>query len=209
MSEEVLKIFDQEGNPKGIATRKEVHKKGLWHETFHCWLISLHKGEVYLYFQLRCEQKKDYPNLLDITAAGHLLANETVEDGVRELKEEIGVDLSLNDLISLGIIKEQLNDEVLLDNELCHVFLYEIPHSFDSFFLQKEEVSGIFRAKLQHFYSLWNDRQLEMKSEGFIENEEREKMFVNKMITKQNFVPHEKNYIENIVRSIQNVVDQK
>ena len=47
---ELLKVFDE--NYKYICdeTRENVHKKGLWHETFHCWLVDeqmfLFKKEV-------------------------------------------------------------------------------------------------------------------------------------------------------------------
>jgi len=84
MENEQLKIFDEYRNQIGIATREDVHRLGYWHEAFHCWFISKEKGTDYLYLQLRSNTKKDYPNLLDITAAGHLLANETVQDGVRD-----------------------------------------------------------------------------------------------------------------------------
>ncbi|WP_233522994.1 NUDIX domain-containing protein [Peribacillus saganii] len=59
-----------------------------------------------MYFQLRSEEKKDFPSLFDISAAGHILANETVEDGIREVKEELGIDISMNDLEYVGVIKD-------------------------------------------------------------------------------------------------------
>lgn len=90
MELELLKIFGDDRNQIGVASRKDVHRLGYWHEAFHCWFVSNEKGIDYIYLQLRSNSKKDYPNLLDITAAGHLLANETVRDGVREIKEEIG-----------------------------------------------------------------------------------------------------------------------
>lgn len=96
---ERLKIFDEDRFQIGIATRDEVHRFGFWHETFHCWFVSEEAGTYYIYLQLRSATKKDYPNLLDITAAGHLLADETVQDGIREIKEEIGIDLTIEDLI--------------------------------------------------------------------------------------------------------------
>lgn len=94
MESERIRVFDADRNPIGIASREEVHRIGYWHEVFHCWIISDEAGVSYIYLQLRSEKKKDYPGLFDITAAGHLLANETIRDGVREIKEEIGISLT-------------------------------------------------------------------------------------------------------------------
>ncbi|MFS0765523.1 NUDIX hydrolase [Peribacillus phoenicis] len=97
----------------------------------------------FLYLQHRCAIKKDYPNLLDITAAGHLLAYETVYDGVREIKEEIDIDAAFDELVPLVIIQYYQTKEDFIDKELPNVFLYETAHSFDDFTLQPEEVSRL------------------------------------------------------------------
>src|SRR4051794_30055162 len=88
MEVEKLRIFDENHNQIGIATRDEVHKLGHWHETFHCWIVGKESGINTIYFQIRSAVKKDYPSLLDITAAGHLSSDETVKDGIREVQEE-------------------------------------------------------------------------------------------------------------------------
>lgn len=75
MEKEKLKIFDEQRNHIGVATREEVHRVGHWHEAFHCWFISKEEGIDYIYLQIRSEEKKDYPNLLDITAAGHFIGS--------------------------------------------------------------------------------------------------------------------------------------
>ena len=105
MDSEKIRIVDDRRRPLGVTTREEVHRKGYWHETFHCWVCTGDQEEKSVYLQLRSPQKKDFPNLLDITAAGHILADESIEDGIRELHEEIGLPISIEELLSLGIIK--------------------------------------------------------------------------------------------------------
>lgn len=202
MENELMKIFDEDSKQIGVAARKDVHTIGYWHESFHCWFISNEDGKDYIYLQLRSEEKKDYPNLLDITAAGHLLAHETIEDGIREVKEELGIDVTFDELVPLGVIKDSMINEGFIDKELAHVFLYHSKKAFDEFHLQKEEVSGLFKAKLEHFYDLWLEEKDEIRIEGFKINKRGEKMFLNKIVGKNDLVPHENSYYERVVRFI-------
>lgn len=142
MENEFFKIFDEERNIIGVASRKDVHELGYWHETFHCWFVTNIEGKDYIYLQLRSDTKQDYPNLLDITVAGHLMADETAREGVREIKEEVGIDIPFHDLVPLGLIKYCVINENLIDKELAHLFLYKSAHNLNDFTIQPEEVSG-------------------------------------------------------------------
>ena len=86
--------------------------------------------------------------MLDITAAGHLLAIETVESGIREVKEELGLNIDVHEVVKMGMTSCSIVSENMIDNEFCHVYIYPFKHDWDSFALQYEEVSGVVRARL-------------------------------------------------------------
>lgn len=98
--------------------------------------------------------KKDYPNQFDITAAGHLLATETVLDGVRELYEELGINIAFEELKALGVIPYTIHNEKIKDYEFAHVFIYEITNGLDTFQIQREELDGVYYMRLMDFYHL-------------------------------------------------------
>lgn len=202
MESEMLKIFDESGMEIGKASRAEVHKMGHWHETFHCWFTEKIDGEDFIFLQIRSADKKDYPNLLDITAAGHILANEHFLDGLREIKEELGVELSIEDLFSVGVIKDSLKSLNFNDNELCHVYLYNEHVPYEKYKLQKEEVSGIVSIRLNDFEKLWFNKINEIDASGFRVMENGQKEFITLEVKKENFVPHENSYINNVMKAI-------
>ncbi|TXK67406.1 NUDIX domain-containing protein [Paenibacillus sp. N3.4] len=208
MENEKLKIFDKDRNQVGVATREEVHRIGHWHEAFHCWFVSRENEVDYIYLQLRSDMKKDYPNLLDITAAGHLLAHETVHDGIREIKEEIGIEVSFNKLVSLGIIEYCAIKENFIDNELANVFLYENNNTFDEFTLQKEEVSGIVRVEFDDFYEFWLGKKEEIRVKGFEINKDGKKVLIDKNVGRNEFVPHENSFYASIVKLIREKIKE-
>ncbi len=194
----MLKVFNEKYQEQGVKSRDEVHKQGLWHETFHCWLVSRERDTNYIYLQLRSETKKDFPNLLDITAAGHLLEDETVNEGVREVEEELGISVDFNDLISLGVIKDCLITDDIQDYELTNVFLLIWNGDIKDFNVQEDEVSGIVKADLKDFIGLWSGVTESISVEGLD--------YLNKPIYTevglQDFVPHETSYMRNVLSKI-------
>ena len=202
MESEQIRIFDESRNQIGVANREDVHRLGYWHEAFHCWFISKEMGIDYLYLQLRSDKKKDYPSLLDITAAGHLLANETVQDGVREIKEEIGINISFQELIPLGIIEYCVMKENFIDKELANVYMYKSDESFDDFILQEDEVAGIVKTEFNHFVELWFGKRETIKISGFEIGKEGNKILVDENVGRNTFVPHPLEYYKTVIEKI-------
>lgn len=205
MESERLNIFDDQGQPIGTATRHDVHQQGLWHETFHCWFISHENSRTHLYFQIRSKDKLDYPDLLDITVAGHLLAEETVKDGVRELKEEVGIDVSFDQLIPIGKVSYTMLNGRKIDNEIANVFVHVFKGVMEDFILQAEEVSGIVKIDLEHFSSFLIGELSEIEAEGF-ELIDGKHIPLRKLFSKHDFVEHGEFYFDVILPQIKQVI---
>lgn len=201
MNDELLTTFDENGNVTGTAPRNEVHRRGLWHETFHCWLVGQEPEGLSIYLQLRSQQKRDYAGLLDITAAGHLLAHETPEDGIRELQEELGIAVPFTELIPLGIVPYTMDTEGFLDRERAHVFLHKNTLPLEGFRLQEEEVAGIVTASFADFRRLWQGESASIRIRGFrMDGATREK--IDELADLSRFVPHKADYYLRIIAGI-------
>lgn len=206
MDNELIKIVDRQRNPIGVASREEIHRFGYWHETFHCWFISEEDESNYIYLQKRSALKKDYPNLLDITVAGHIMAQETIYDGVREISEELGVEVNFDELIPLGIIEYSISREKFIDNEIAHVFLYQTQFTIDEYILQNDEVSGIFKAKFNDFSNLLSGDCDEIFVEGIEVNKNGKSDFERKQVSRNDLVPHEQIYYDSILKLIKDEI---
>ncbi|MGM0846195.1 MAG: NUDIX hydrolase [Bacillota bacterium] len=208
MEKETLTIFDDDGVPIGTAPRDEVHQKGYWHETFHCWFIERKDEDCYLYFQLRSGKKKDYPNLLDITAAGHILSHETSEEGIREVREETGIQVSFEELVPLGIIPYEVITENFIDRERASLFLYEFTGLMEGFSLEEEEVSGIFKVEFDQFEKVIDGEVEFVTLEGFQIAVDGIKEMKEIKAEKKDFVPHEDSYYKEVLQKIRHYIDK-
>lgn len=168
---EVVNIYDYMHNLIGKEEREVAHRDGLWHETFHCWIIRKRAGKVYVLFQKRASNKKNYPNMLDIPAAGHLHFDETKEDGIRELEEELGVKSSTEKMRYLGLRIEVVETPKLFNKEFQHVYLLEDDTPLNEYRLQEQEVSGLVEVELNDGLKLFFGEVDEIRCDSaFLEN---------------------------------------
>ena len=184
---ELVKVFDENYTYIKDECRDTVHREGLWHETIHCWFVN----EGFVYIQKRSAVKTDFPGLFDITAAGHILATETVEEGVREVEEELGIKIDFSKLYAKGVIRDVIELPKFHDYEFANVFLYESTNIPSDFTLQQEEVESVHVVKREAFIQLClNDITTVMCVNIFDGTSDK--------ISLNDFVPHERTYFEAI-----------
>ena len=154
---ELLDIYDPNGVKIGVKAREAVHRDGDWHRTFHCWVIYRDAaGRDYVVMQWRGPEKDICPNLLDVSAAGHYEAGETIRDGVREISEELGLNVAFDDLIPVGMRTSVLKDGDLLDYQFEDVFLLICDKPLSEYAYQREEISGLVRFTIDDGLSMFS-----------------------------------------------------
>jgi isopentenyldiphosphate isomerase len=141
--DELIDILDSEGNFTGKSCLKsEAHRHGYFHATVHVWLYT---KEEKILLQKRAPTKKVFPNLWDISVAGHVGSGEQIiSAALREIYEEIGLELTAQDLTKIGTRKHQVSHpNGIQDNEIHHVFIAELKVPIDQLTVQEEEVAGL------------------------------------------------------------------
>ena len=157
--DEMVDVLDGEGEKTGqVVPKSEAHRFGLPHRTFHCWIAApgAASGGPYLFVQRRAAGKDTWPDLLDVTAAGHLRAGEGTLAGLREVEEELGLDVRPEQLVPLGT--REISREIPgggLDREFQEAFLLVRELSPEDLRLQKEEVAAVVRLRLGDVEALY------------------------------------------------------
>jgi len=142
MADELIDICDESNNlTKTKKMKSEAQRDGLWRRMAHIWIYNS-KGEILL--QLRAKEKSLYPDMWDISAAGHVRAGEdSIAAGLREIKEEIGLEVKQNDLHFFNIKKIEAIYKNIKMNEFCYVYFFKFDGDIEKLKLQGEEVQEI------------------------------------------------------------------
>ncbi len=180
---EYIDIFDENNNPTGeIKEKAQAHEDGNFHRTAHIWIMN-DKKELLL--QKRSATKKSHPNCWDISGAGHIRAGESVTVGaIRELKEELGIEVNEKDLQYIATIKSTKNPKNM---EFGYVYLLRCNKKIEEYIFEDEEVSEV---KYVYYEEL--EKMVEDKTEGlllhdeefkklfeYIRNEEKDKYYID------------------------------
>ena len=141
--EEYLDIWNSEGQPTGETCLKDIaHQNGLFHPTVHVWFYTLAPA---LLLQKRSLTKQTFAGYWDVSVAGHVSAGESILDGaLREVKEEIGLDIQEIDLLPIDI-RKNINrfENGVIDCEFQHVFLVKLERPISQLRIQETEVDAV------------------------------------------------------------------
>jgi isopentenyldiphosphate isomerase len=189
MSEEIIDIFDENYRHLGTSTKSEARKNGSWIQSIHAWIINP-CDNGYVLFQKRGKHKKIYPNALDISAAGHYKAGEKIEDGVREISEELGLFVNFNDLVSLGIKLDIGKADENIIHEFCHTFFLKSELEPKDYRFIDGEVEGLVKISIEDGLALFGGKTNEIMAHG-IEwlPENQEYVPISLLINKDLFIP--------------------
>lgn len=107
MPEELIDVLDDKGKKtEEVLSKSSVHEHELWHGSIHAWIVNP-KGQILL--QFRGPDKKLFPNCWDTSVAGHIAAGESPKNAaVREISEEIGIEIGESELEQVSFVSEQL-----------------------------------------------------------------------------------------------------
>jgi len=145
---EILDVLTPEGLAAGFAKPKgEVHRDGDWHRAAHVWLVTPDRRVL---LQRRAALKENWPDLWDVSVAGHVAAGESAIDAaVREAHEELGLALHPEELTHLGTLRWQavLNGGAYIENEFHEVFLAIREIDVERFVLNQMEVAAAVLVK--------------------------------------------------------------
>lgn len=154
---EKLDIIDEEGNLTGQSEeRKIVHKLGLRHRA--CGVIIFHDDKVLL--QQRSFKKEKNAGLWDITA-GHVMAGDEIWPSlVREVKEELGLDITDEKLKLLGKYeRHEVYREDFIENELDYIYLLEKDFSLEDISIQESELEQVKYFTIEEFKKLLSEKK--------------------------------------------------
>ena len=150
---EYLDIVDENNKLTGkTEERNIIHEKGIWHREVAVWIIN-EKGEILL--QKRASTKKQEPNKWSI-CAGHVDAGETVESAIiREMEEEIGIKLSIDELEFLNTYKTQNDLQNNIKNYIFqYIYFFKTNWKIEDYKISLEELSEIKYIPFEEFENI-------------------------------------------------------
>ena len=148
---ELFDVILADGTPTGrTKARRDVHRDGDWHRAVHVWIAGVgDHGVPFLVVQRRGPDKDTWPGRLDPTVGGHYRAGEALQEALREVEEELGVQMALDSVRPLGRRIAVNEREVgICDRELQEVFLLRDDRPLTAYRPNAAELAALVRFPL-------------------------------------------------------------
>ncbi|MBD5134964.1 MAG: NUDIX domain-containing protein [Lachnospiraceae bacterium] len=147
---ELFDVLSDDFKETGIVRERSiVHEVGSWHKTSHVWIVRKTESGFDVLLQKRSSNKDSFPGCYDISSAGHIHAGDDfAESAVRELKEELGIEIECQELVQIGVHKGKTDTtfygKPFLNHEYSNVYIYDGGNvHIKSLNLQIDEVESV------------------------------------------------------------------
>lgn len=164
---ELLDIVDENGIPTGeVVEREKAHREGVRHRTSHVWIARKRDGRVEILLQKRSQDKDSHPGCYDISSAGHIPAGvDFIPSALRELKEELGIEVNPEELIYCGVRKGMYEDVFygrrFVDNQISNVYLlWKNDLEIEEYTIQESEIESICFMEFEACYEAVAKKQI-------------------------------------------------
>ncbi|MCY4525363.1 MAG: NUDIX domain-containing protein [Anaerolineaceae bacterium] len=152
----MLDIYDEQGRHTGVKERAAVHRDGDWHRVFHCWVVWRDEcGVDQVLFQRRGAHKPTFPLFLAVTVGGHYSVGELPEDGLREMREELGFAPPFSALVACGQKRIDARWNGLIDREIADTFVYVSEGPLTSCPVMRPEIADLVAIPLDEGLELF------------------------------------------------------
>jgi isopentenyldiphosphate isomerase len=204
-ADELLVLCDAHGRPldSGVtcAPRAIVHRDGLWHRSFHCWVVRAGPRGPELLLQRRALTKDFWPGAWDVSAAGHYRAGEGLAGGLRELAEELGLTVPIAALVWLGRHKEVVRyagDR--REREYQDVYLVRCDRPLSAYAPDAREVTGLALVPPAALVALARGARRRVRTLGWVAGPQGWAA-APVVITRATLVPRAGRYYERVARA--------
>jgi isopentenyl-diphosphate delta-isomerase len=107
-ADELLPVVDDNDVVQGVRRRGDIHALGLPHRAVH---VLVFDAQGRLFLQLRSNNKDTHPGKWTTSACGHVDPDEDyAEAASRELQEELGLELALEEVGSIAACARTENE---------------------------------------------------------------------------------------------------
>ena len=118
-------------------------------------------------FSKRSSEMSNFSGLLDVTCSGHISAGESVVDGFREVREELGIQIDISEFIPLGRRMEACDmPNGDRNREFQSVFFAIRDSALDCYKPDTNEVEGLFWLNIEEAISFFAGEAKEITVDG-------------------------------------------
>ena len=179
---EYLNIYNDNHELIGECEKNLVHKVGLWHEIFTCQIVNPRKKTAVFQIKNHNHNNIHDKDLIEITIGGHLQSNEKLEDGIREIKEETGLEIDFNKLKYLGVrqVATTVKEDYIV-REFQNIYLGFVDKDIKDYHCVDDEVSEFIEFDIDELielllenkksiYGNTNKKKIKITLDNFVES---------------------------------------